>query len=83
MLDPKEQAKGGFRAHVAREQERQDHLASARRDADDAAASAADAPLTAEGQADGSPSPSSEPPADGGERSPYAPPAGRQPKRWR
>mgnify|MGYP006147303371 CR=1 FL=1 len=23
MLDPKEQAKGGFRAHVAREQERQ------------------------------------------------------------
>jgi hypothetical protein len=41
MLDPKEQAKGGFRAHVAREQERQDVLAAAR--------------LAAEGQAGSTP----------------------------
>ena len=80
MLDPPEQAKGGFGARAAREQERQDALAEARREAH-----AAGAP----GQADGG-APAEEeerspyaPSADGEERAPDAPPAGRQPKRWR
>jgi hypothetical protein len=74
MLDPKEQAKGGFRAHAEREQKWRDALA---------AAGTPEVP-GADGQADGAAPP--EPPAPDGERSPYAPDApsaGRQPKRWR
>ena len=81
MLDPKEQAKGGFRAHAEREQERRDALAEARRQADAAAGMTGDAPSTAASQADGDRSPYA--PREDGEPSPYAPPAGRQPKRWR
>jgi hypothetical protein len=80
MLDPKEQAKGGFRARVAREQERRDNLAEARREADAAAGLVAGTPAPAEGQPDAAPSPEGRD-ADG-EWSPYAPSANRQPKRW-
>ena len=88
MLDPKEQAKGGFRAHAEREQERRDKLAEARREADAAAGLVAGAPTAAEGQPDAARSPDGRD-ADG-ERSPYAdgepgpnaPSAGRRPKRW-
>ena len=79
MLDPKEQAKGGFRAHAEREQERRDTLAAARREADAAAGLTPDG-AGAGGQADGAPP--LELPAADAERSPYAP-EGRQPKRWR
>jgi hypothetical protein len=68
-LDPKEQAKGGFRAHAEREQARRDALAEAQHQADAVEGVGGDAPGAAESQADG-------------ERSPYAPPPGRQPKRW-
>jgi hypothetical protein len=80
MLDPKEQAKGGFRARAAREQERLDNLTEARREADAAAGLTAGAPVPAEGQADVAPAPGRH--EAGGESSPYAPSAGRQPKRW-
>lgn len=79
MLDPKEQAKGGFGARAAREQERQDAQAEARREA-----AAAGSPGQADGEApaDEERSPYA-PSADGTEQSPDTPPAGRQPKRWR
>ena len=80
MLDPKEQAKGGFRAYAEREQERRDKLAEARREADAAAGLTAGAPAPTEGQADVAPSPGGHDPV--GEWSPYAPSADRQPKRW-
>ena len=81
MLDPKEQAKGGFRAHAERERERRDTLAEAGREGDAAAANTADVAEAGKGQVEGTPP--TEPPAADGERSPYAPPTGRQPKRWR
>ena len=81
MLDPKEQAKGGFGARAAREQERQDTLAESRRDAD-AAGAAGQADGTAPADAGEERSPYA-PSADGEEKTPDAPPAGRQPKRWR
>jgi hypothetical protein len=78
MLDPKEQAKGGFRAFAAREQERKDVLAGARHGADAADAAAADARAAARGQADGTPAVDARAADD--ERSPYAPPADEQSK---
>jgi hypothetical protein len=79
MLDPKEQAKGGFRAFAAREQERKDVLAGVRREEDAAEAAAAAARVTAEGQADGSQAVDARAADD--ERSPYAPPADQRPQR--
>ena len=70
MLDPKEQAKGGFRAFAAREQERRDFLAGAQREAD---AAGADARAAAGGQADGTPAADARAADDA--RSPYAPSA--------
>jgi hypothetical protein len=80
MLDPKEQAKGGFGARAAREQERQHVLEASRREADAEAGSTGDTPGMADGWADGTPS--DELPDTDGRRSPAAPSAGRQPKRW-
>ena len=75
MLDPKEQAKGGFRAQLARQREAQDAIMTA---ADvGAAAKAPDATSTpAEGQADGAGASS---PA---ETAASTTPGARQPKRW-
>lgn len=81
MLDPKEQAKGGFRAHAEREKERRDTQAAARHEADAAAGTTTDVPGDAEGQADGAPS--LERTNGKSERSPSAPSTARQPKRWR
>jgi hypothetical protein len=80
MLDPKEQAKGGFGARAAREQERRDALAEARREADAAAAGQGDGGTPADAAEERSPY---APPAEGEETIPDAPPTGRQPKRWR
>lgn len=81
MLDPIEQAKGGFRAQVAREQERRDHLADVRQEEAAAAAGPADAAARADGQVEGAPPPEL-PGTDGGHGA-DAPPTGREPKRWR
>ena len=81
MLDPKEQAKGGFRAHAERENARRDARAEARREAGAAADTTADVPAPVEAQADGAPSLPQ--PLAPGEQGPSAPPTGRQPKRWR
>ena len=67
MLDPKEQAKGGFRARAEREKERKDALAASGEP--EAPAEAGDGSAGDDTSADG-------------ERSPYAPPA-RRPKNWR
>ena len=48
MLDPKEQAKGGFRAHAERENARRDARAEARREAGAAADTTADVPAPVE-----------------------------------
>lgn len=69
MLDPKEQAKGGFRARAERERARREAL-----DGDSAASTGSGAGEAGDGAAIGQ--------ADGAE-SPYAPPSPRAPKRWR
>ena len=79
MLDPKEQAKGGFRARAAREQERLDVLVGLRRDAEAEGITAAPPapPATAEGEAEGAPAVA--PPGTVGTTSAYPPPGPHAP----
>ena len=73
MLDPTEQAKGGFGAQIARAEEQ--HV----RGASDHASRPAPGDAAAESQADGEPGPAPRPPL---KPALPAPPA-RPPKRWR
>jgi hypothetical protein len=75
MLDPKEQAKGGFRAQVARAEEQQAQHAH---DAATASADSADAAPAAASQADGEQGPAPRPPLESALPTPPA----RPPKRW-
>jgi hypothetical protein len=92
MLDPKEQAKGGFGAYVARQQERQGVIADARAEADRGARGTTDTPVantlvtadvpeTLAGASTTVPSTVSR--ADGDASSPYEPSTERQARRWR
>ena len=80
MLNPKEQAKGGFRAHAEREQERRQARAEAKSDAD-ATGISTDVSGTVDGQTAGARS--LERTETAGERSASAPTTGRQLNRWR
>jgi len=83
MLDPNEQAKGGFRAQAERRREREEQLASTASTA--SAEGAANAPSAASAETPAQP----EAQADGGQAvgppqtaEPPTPPGTRQPKRW-
>jgi hypothetical protein len=72
MLDPKEQAKGGFRAHLAREAERHENREIASQADGTSPETADDATQQGDGSDAAAPQAIAEP----------ATPTGRQPKRW-